>query len=241
MNIQGALQRQILMKIALCTKCRRRAPNPPSRYAVQEKLAPCDRFCRSCKVRFRCKSTVIGASAGGIAALGQILPLLPSSYPIPLVIVLHIPSDSQSLLPGIFASKVHLNVKEADEKESIRPGTIYFAPPGYHLLLERNGTLSLSLEPPVHFSRPSIDVLFETAADAYGKNLVGVLLTGANEDGAGGIQKIESMGGIVLIQDPARAQMPTMPASAIRGGLREHVLSLAELGEFLLKLNQSNF
>lgn len=185
----------------------------------------------------RIEAIVIGASAGGIDALRIILPSLPDAYPFPVIIVLHLPADQPSLLSEIFAPKVLLRVKEADEKEPISAGTIYFAPPGYHLLIESNHTFSFSLELTVQFSRPSIDVLFETAADAYGKGLVGVLLTGANEDGAQGLKRIEEMGGLVLIQDPATAQMPTMPDAGIRNTSAEHILSLVELRDFLARLN----
>ena len=186
----------------------------------------------------RFKAVVIGASAGGIDALREILPSLPKSYPLPIIIVLHIPGDQPSLLSELFGSKTELRVKDADEKEAIQPGTIYFACPGYHLLVERDLTLSLSQEDPVQYARPSIDVLFESAADAFGSHLVGVLLTGANQDGAEGLKRIQEAGGLALIQDPATAQVRSMPeaACALLSPSVEQILSLNEIARFLLRL-----
>ena len=186
----------------------------------------------------RFKAVVIGASAGGIDALGEILPRLPKTYPLPILIVLHIPGDQASLLSELFGSKTKLRVKDADEKEAIQPGTIYFACPGYHLLVERDLTLSLSQEDPVQYARPSIDVLFESAADAFGSHLVGVLLTGANQDGAEGLKRIQEAGGLALIQDPATAQVRSMPeaACALLSPSVEQILSLDEIARFLLRL-----
>ncbi len=186
----------------------------------------------------RFKAVVIGASAGGINALAEILPRLPKTYSLPIIIVLHIPGDRPSLLSELFGSKTELRVKDADEKESIQPGTIYFASPGYHLLVERDLTFSLSQEDPVQYARPSIDVLFESAADAFGSHLVGVLLTGANQDGAEGLRKIQEAGGLALIQDPATAQVRSMPeaARALLSPSIEQILSLDEIARFLLSL-----
>ena len=192
----------------------------------------------------RFKAVVIGASAGGVDALGEILPRLPKTYPLPIIIVLHIPGDQPSLLAELFGSKTELRVKDADEKEIISPGTIYFASPGYHLLVERDLTFSLSAEEPVQFARPSIDVLFESAADAIGSHLVGVLLTGANQDGAEGLKRIHQAGGLALIQDPATAQVRAMPdagyallATTInKNDINKHILSLDEIGQLLLEL-----
>ena len=185
------------------------------------------------------KAIVMGASAGGIEALGNILPQLPKSYPLPIIIVLHIRSDQPSLLSELFGSKTELRVKEAEEKEVIQPGTIYFASPGYHLLIEQDLTFSISTEDPVNFSRPSIDILFETASDAFGRHLVGVLLTGANQDGAAGLKQIHEAGGLAVIQDPATAQARTMPeagAAAIAATQRQ-VLSLDGIAGMLLSFN----
>jgi two-component system, chemotaxis family, protein-glutamate methylesterase/glutaminase len=188
------------------------------------------------EIRF--KAVVIGASAGGVHALGEILPRLPKNYPLPIIIVLHLPGDQPSLLAEIFGSKTELRVKDADEKESLQPGTIYFACPGYHLLVERDLTLSLSQEDPVQYARPSIDVLFESAAVVLGRHLVGVLLTGANQDGAEGLKRIQEAGGLALIQDPATAQVRAMPeaACALLSPSVEQILSLDEIARFLLGL-----
>jgi len=183
------------------------------------------------------KAVVIGASAGGIDALAEILPRLPKTYPLPIIIVLHVPSDQPSYLSELFKSKTALRVKEADEKEVIQPGTIYFAPPGYHLLVERDLTFSLSQEDPVQYSRPSIDVLFESAAEAFGCHLIGVLLTGANQDGALGLKRIQESGGLAMIQDPATAQVRVMPEAgcALLSGSDVQILSLDEIVRLLLK------
>lgn len=181
------------------------------------------------------QAVVIGASSGGIKALGKILPTLPASYSIPIIIVIHLPEDKPSLLTEVFRNKVKLRVKEADEKEQIVGGTIYFAPPGYHLLVEKDKTFSLSNEGTVLFSRPSIDVLFESAADTYGQGLVGILLTGANEDGALGLKKIKEAGGLTLIQNPASAEEKRMPKSGLPYVLLENILSLKKIANFLNK------
>ncbi len=184
------------------------------------------------------RAIAIGASAGGIDALRVFLPCLPKNYPLSIIIVLHIPADQPSMLVELFGAKSELRVKEAEEKERIQPGTIYFAPPGYHLLVERDFTFSLSTEEPVHFSRPSIDVLFETAADAFASQLVGILLSGANKDGADGLRRIQEADGLALVQDPATAQVRIMPEAG-RVSLdasEEQILSLPEIAQFLLSL-----
>ena len=184
------------------------------------------------------KAVVIGASAGGIDALSEILPRLPKNYSLPIIVVLHIPGDKPSLLAEVFRSKIELRVKDADEKEKIQPGTVYFASPGYHLLVERDLTFSLSTEEPVHFARPSIDILFESAADAFGRDLVGVLLTGANHDGAVGLNRIQESGGLALVQNPVTAQSRAMPEAgrASLSATIDQTLSLDEIARLLLRL-----
>ncbi len=185
-------------------------------------------------------AVVIGASAGGIEALQQILPRLPKGYHLPIVIVLHIPSGQRSYLSELFLTKTDMLVKEADEKEVIKSGTIYFAPPGYHLLIERDFTFSLSTEESVHYSRPSIDVLFESAAEAFGTHLLGILLTGASPDGAAGLKRIQDRGGVALIQNPDTALARVMPEAArsLLLPLSEQVLSLEEIVLLLLRLKR---
>ena len=162
------------------------------------------------------QAVVIGASAGGVQALMALLSDLPRSFHLPIVAVLHLQEGRPSQLADLFRHKLQMPVREADDKESIAPGTLYFASPGYHLSVEKDRTFSLSVEEPVHYSRPSIDVLMESAADAYGAGLVGILLTGANADGAAGLARIRQQGGLTIVQDPAEAQAVAMPEAAIR-------------------------
>jgi len=179
---------------------------------------------------------VIGGSAGAFEALSVLLPSLPADYPLPVLVVVHIPRDRPSALAELFRAKCRVQVTEAEDKEPVRPGVVYFAPPDYHLLVEADGRLSLSSEEPVMFSRPSIDVLFESAADAYGERLVGIVLTGANSDGAKGLRMIGDAGGTALVQDPATAQAAAMPLAALYACPGARALSLAEIAEFLQKV-----
>ena len=182
----------------------------------------------------------IGASAGGIDALLALLARLPAGWRLPIVVVLHLPEDHQSRLPAVFGDHTHLAVQEAMDKAPVTPATLYFAPPGYHLSLERERCFSLSCEPPVLFSRPSIDVMMSSAADAYGSALAGVLLTGANEDGARGLAQIHNAGGITAVQEPADAQSPTMPLAALQLHGPDLVAPVAGLREFLIRMDASH-
>lgn len=157
---------------------------------------------------------VIGASAGGISALKQVLSGIGRVSQVPIVIVVHV-EEKENELPLLFRNFVEIRVKEAESQEMIQSGCIYFAPPGYHLLVEEAGVFTLSTEAKVNFSRPSIDVLFETAAEAYTDRLIGILLTGANEDGARGMKRIEELGGRVIVQTPETAYCPNMPKAAL--------------------------
>lgn len=188
----------------------------------------------------RIKAVVIGASAGGVDALMQILPGLPAGFGLPLVVVLHLPESRHSQLAKIFMRRTSLQVREAADKETLTPGTLYFAPPGYHLLVETDHSLSLSCEAHVHFSRPSIDVLMESAADAYGPGLAGILLTGANSDGARGLDKIGRQGGLTVVQDPAEAHMPAMPQAAIRLRQPDLILDLKSIHRLLLEMGKNS-
>jgi two-component system chemotaxis response regulator CheB len=147
--------------------------------------------------------------------------------------ILHLPGDRESRLAELFDERLPLPVREAADKEAIAPGTVYFAGSGYHLSVERDFTFSLSCEPPVHFARPAIDVLMESGADAYGPGLVGILLTGANHDGAAGMAAIHANGGLTIVQDPADAQVATMPQSAIDRFSPHLILPLARIGALL--------
>lgn len=185
------------------------------------------------------KAVAIGASAGAIHALLRILPALPSGYALPVLAVVHVPPGRRSELAGLFAGKCRLPVREAEDKEPIEPGTVYFAPPDYHMLVEAGGTISLSTEEPVFFSRPSIDVLFESAADAYGPDLMGVVLTGANEDGARGLRAVAEAGGSVFVQDPATAYARAMPDAALAACGKARVLSLDGIVECLIEVGNA--
>lgn len=181
------------------------------------------------------QAIVIGASAGGLLALSSILELLPREYPVPIIIVQHRAKDPRDLLEEVLQNKVDLQLKQADEKEMIKPG-IYIAPPDYHLMIENDKTFSLSSDKPVQFSRPSIDVLFETAAQAYKERLVGILLTGSNKDGMSGMCSIRQMGGITIAQSPKEAEYPAMPSSAIEAGCADRIMTLEDISTFLLHL-----
>lgn len=171
-------------------------------------------------------AVVIGASAGGIDALLRILPVLPEQFGFSVTVVLHLPDDRDSRLAEVFQQRLPMPVRQADDKMTLAAGTVYFAPPGYHLSVERDFTFSLSQEDPVHFSRPAIDMLMESAADAYGKRLAGILLTGASADGAAGMARIGACGGLTVVQDPGDAEIATMPAAAIRLRAPDAVLTV---------------
>jgi len=183
------------------------------------------------------KAIVIGVSAGGLAALGKILPRLPADYQLPLIIVQHISPDADNYMISHFDSNTAIKVKEADEKELIKPGVAYFAPPNYHLLIETDFTFSLSVEERVNFSRPSIDVLFESAIDVWRPDLIGILLTGASSDGSKGLRMIKECGGLTIVQDPKEAEVPVMPEAAINLTKVDKVLKLDAIADFLASLN----
>jgi len=181
---------------------------------------------------------VIGTSAGGLDALGVILPMLDSGLPVPVLIVQHISASSDSFIVTYFGKRCNLTVKEAEDKELLKPATVYFAPPDYHLLIDSDRTISLSNEEKVNFSRPSIDVLFETASWVYGNRLIGVLLTGANWDGSAGLEKIKNAGGLTIVQDPDTAEAARMPATALERFTPDYILTLEEIGQLLNRLFQ---
>ena len=182
------------------------------------------------------RAIVVGASAGGIEAFVHIFSKLPALFSLPIIFVQHLHKDQDSTLARFYNDRTLLKVEEAEEKEQIQAGHIYIAPPDYHLLIERDETFSLSVDEKVNYSRPSIDVLFDSAADVYGAELVGVLLTGANHDGARGLQRIKEHGGLTLVEDPATAKFPQMPRSALACTDVDYIFSLDELGAFLLTL-----
>ncbi len=182
------------------------------------------------------EAVVIGASAGALDALSAILPALPKAFRLPVMVVVHVPAGKRSVLAELFQAKCRVQVKEADDKEPIVGGTVYFAPSDYHLLIESDKSLSLSSDEPVLFSRPSIDVLFESAADAYGAALIAIVLTGANEDGAKGMRAAIDLGGLALVQAPGQAFASTMPEAAIRLCPGAQVMALEEIAMFLQKV-----
>jgi two-component system chemotaxis response regulator CheB len=184
------------------------------------------------------RAVVIAGSAGGVDALLALLPRLPQSYPLPVVAMLHVPEHRESRLAELFASRLSLPAVEASDKQEISAGTVYFAGSGYHLSVEKDFRFSLSCEPPVNFARPAIDVLMASAAEAWGPHLAAVLLTGANQDGAEGMRMIKEYGGLTIVQDPAEAQVATMPEQAIKMQAPDLVLTLSEIGDLLLLLEK---
>ena len=185
------------------------------------------------------EAIVIGASAGGVDALVELLPALPAGFGPATVCILHVPADRDSRLAELFAARISLPVREAVDKAPVEGGTVYFAGAGYHLSIEHDRVFSVSCEPPVHYARPAIDVLLASAADAYGASLAGILLTGANTDGAEGLQRIRQRGGLTVVQDPKEAQAPTMPEGAIRLCQPHLVLPLAAIRALLPQLEKT--
>ena len=179
---------------------------------------------------------VVGGSWGGMRAVGSVLEVLPADYELPIVVALHRPAaSSDELLELVLARATKLAVVAASDKEPLLPGRVYVAPPDYHLIVEP-GHLALSTDDVVQFARPSIDVLFESAAASYGERTVGVLLTGVNEDGAAGLARIAAAGGFTVAQDPATAERGEMPAAAVERGAVRRVLPLERIGPFLAGL-----
>jgi two-component system chemotaxis response regulator CheB len=177
----------------------------------------------------------VGTSWGGLAALRQLVAALPDTFALPVVVVQHRHRDSDHLLTSLLQDRTALCVSEVEDKTPITGGTIYLAPADYHLLVE-GGQFSLSTDEAVLFSRPSIDVTFTSVADAYGRRAVGVVLTGANADGARGLRRIADRGGLALVQRPETAESPTMPAAALRVVPEAHALSIAQIAGTLAAL-----
>jgi two-component system, chemotaxis family, protein-glutamate methylesterase/glutaminase len=176
---------------------------------------------------------LVGVSAGGFAAIPKLLSMLNADFPLPVVIVQHEAQNAGDYFSHYLGQHCRLPVKQADEKEAILPGTVYIAPPGYHLLVEEERTFSLSIDAPVNYARPSIDVLFETASDVYGATTIGIILTGANSDGAKGLKKIKDAGGLAIVQDPANAEVDFMPRAALAATSVDEVLPLDRIGPCL--------
>jgi two-component system chemotaxis response regulator CheB len=190
------------------------------------------------RLRNHIDAVVIGASAGGVEALSILLPALPSRTPMALMIVVHLPRDRPSLLVDIFSRKCAIKVREAQDKEPIEGGTVYFAPSNYHLLVDPGPQLALSVDDLVHHSRPSIDVLFESAAYVYRERLLGIILTGANGDGAEGLAMVHDRGGITVVQEPGTAHSSQMVVAAQRLRTPDYVMTLEEIAEMLVNLTR---
>lgn len=185
------------------------------------------------------KAIVIGASAGGIAALLRLLKPLPVSFRLPVIVVLHVPKERDSKLADVFQHHLKMTVHQAQDKEWIKAGIVYFAGSGYHLSVEKNFSFSLSCEDPESYARPSIDIMMQSAADAYGDTLAGILLTGANHDGAAGLASIKTLGGLSIVQDPAEAETAIMPQAAINFCQPDLILTLDEIQRLLVTLENN--
>jgi two-component system chemotaxis response regulator CheB len=186
------------------------------------------------------EAVVIGVSAGGMQALKTILPSLPASFPLPIVIVQHVGARSDNFLAEYLANLSSLKIKEAEGGEKLSPGTAYLAPAGYHLLIEPDRTFSLSVDPRLNYACPSIDMMFESAADVFKRRLIGIILTGANADGAQGLKKIKKYGGLAIVQNPNSAEAPYMPQAALDVVRADYIADLEKIGTLLLELNSSH-
>ncbi len=183
-------------------------------------------------------AVVIGASAGGVEALSVLLPALEPDIRAAVFVVLHIPKERPSLLVELFQKRCRVAVCEAIDKAPVEPGTVYFAPPDYHLLIDRGPSVALSADELVNFSRPSVDVLFESAADVYKERLLGIILTGASHDGAAGLDAVASAGGLTVVQDPNTAESRIMGEAAVRRRKPDLVLSLPAIASLLGTLDR---
>lgn len=181
-------------------------------------------------------AVVIGASWGGLGAITAVLAKLPWNLGVPVVFCQHQYPHALSTLPQVLRGRTRLKVMEVEDKMPVERGVLYVCPPNYHTLIERDGTFALNIDAQVMYSRPSIDVLFESAAEAWGERLAAVVLTGANEDGAAGLLHVARCGGMPIIQDPSTAEAPVMPEAALRAVPWAHVMTLGEVGDLLANL-----
>ncbi len=179
------------------------------------------------------QAVVIGVSTGGMNALSTLLPALPSDFPAPVIVVQHLHPNQGDYHIKYYNQFCHLNVLEIEDKDYVRRGNIYFAPPNYHALIEENRSFVLNTDEKVNYARPSIDVLFKSAANVYRHLLVGVILTGANRDGAKGMNKIKQLGGLTIIQDPDEARADSMPLAALRSAKIDYIRPLSKIGTIL--------
>ena len=186
----------------------------------------------------RYEAIVIGVSSGGMNALRYLFSALPADFGMAIIVVQHVSARSDSLWIKLLNDVSNLNIKEADEKEKIEAGNVYIAPSNYHLLIEKDKTFSLTIDERVNYARPSIDVLFESAAEAYKNKLIGIILTGSNSDGTNGIKRIQECGGLAIVQDPKTAEAAYMPTSAIAAIQPDYILSLEDIIKLLIKLDK---
>ena len=184
------------------------------------------------------EAIVIGVSSGGMNVMKIMFSLLPKDFNIPIIIVQHVSPHSDNQWIKLLNEKSNLHIKEADEKEKIEKGNVYIAPPNYHLLIEKDKTFSLTIDERVNFARPSIDVLFESAAEVYKNKLIGIVLTGSNNDGTIGIKRIQECGGLTIIQNPETAESAYMPKSAIVAIQPDYILSIEEIIKLLIKIDK---
>lgn len=182
------------------------------------------------------EAVVVGASAGGMQALKVLLCGLPVDFGMAVAVVQHVEASSGGFLSEFLNDSCAFTVREAEEKEAFVKGTAYIAPANYHLLIEPDGSLSLSADDKVNYSRPAIDPLFESAADVFGDRLVGIVMTGASSDGAQGLKRIKDSGGRTVVQNPRTAESPFMPQAAVRAASPDHILDLEDIAPFLVKL-----
>lgn len=185
------------------------------------------------------EAVVIGVSAGGLNAVQVVLSALSDKFSLPIIIVQHQHPTSKELLVKVLQGTGKMLIREAMDKEKINPGMVYIAPADYHLLIEPDRCFALSMSEPVNYARPSIDVLFETAVEAYKNKLIGIILTGANYDGSKGLKKIKEFGGLAIIQDPKNAEVDSMPKAAIKEVKADHVLNIEKIGPLLNEITGS--
>lgn len=185
------------------------------------------------------KVIVLGASAGGMEIIRMIVSSLPAKFSMPIIVVQHVPDFSEGTWAQTLDERYRVHVKEADEKEKVKSGTVYFAPANYHLLLEPDYSLTLTIDERVNYARPSIDVLFETAAESGKDEVIGILCTGGNTDGAEGLKRIKERGGLTIVQDPETAEVRSMPKAAIQICEPDQVLRPEGIRDYLLNIDKN--
>ncbi|MDF7820051.1 chemotaxis protein CheB [Runella sp. MFBS21] len=183
-----------------------------------------------------CKVVVIGGSSGSLEVLLELLPDLPSPMPFVLIVVVHRKNSNDSSLADLFSYKTSLPIQEVEDKDVIEKGHIYLAPADYHLLLEKNGFFSLDDSEKVNYSRPALDVTFESVADVCGRSSVAILLSGANADGTQGLKAIQKAGGVTVVQKPDTAKVPFMPQQAINQGVADWILDIPQITALIQSL-----